>query len=229
MNACTRPLSWLLLERYQLGEVDATERARVDEHLAACPICRADLGVITADERRLPALPEPVPARSWSRFGLALATASAAAGLVGLLVAGWALWPVADPGIELPARIQIKGGELALVLVRARQGALVEDPIDYASGDRFRIELTCPPGQVAWEAVVFQTGQAHFPYPPGQALACGNRVALPGAFQLTGSGPVVVCVAIGAELPSRAQLADQGLLALPAVSVCASLRSDEPR
>lgn len=221
MSACERPVSWLLLERYQLGEVSAAERARVAAHVDACPACRADLDGLASDDRPLPPLPEVAPART--RWPLAWAGLAAAAAAIILLVALWAPWrPVGGAGIP-PARIQVKGGELALTLIRERDGATSENPSRYLDGDRFRIELTCPPGELHWDVVVFQADQAHFPYSPRGPTACGNRVGLPGAFRLTGSGPVTVCALVGAEPPARSDLVAMRFEALADWSVCLTL------
>ncbi len=221
MSACERPLSWLLLERYQLGEVSAAERARVEDHLGGCAGCRADLDALVADDRPLPPLPEATPART--RWSLAVAGLAATAAAVVLAIALWAPWRQGGGAGVPPARIQVKGGELALTLIREREGVTTENPSRYLDGDRFRIELTCPPGERAWDVVVFQADQAFFPYAAAGPLACGNRVGLPGAFRLTGSGPVTVCALVGEDLPVRSDLAAMRIEALADRSVCVQL------
>ena len=45
------PVSWLRLERLHLGEISGPERARIEEHLAACRACAACLASIVEGER----------------------------------------------------------------------------------------------------------------------------------------------------------------------------------
>lgn len=225
MRSCTKSVSWLLLERYQLGEVSAAERVQVEAHLTDCPGCQADLDALTLDDRPLPALPGVTRGRprwTWAFAGLA------ACGLVLTLVAVlWAPWRSATEGDIPPARIQVKGGELALTLIRDRVGVTDENPTRYEDGDRFRIELTCPPGAQPWDVVVFQAGRAHFPYAAAGPIACGNRVGLPGAFSLSGPGPVTVCAMVGDAMPRRADVVAMRFEALDDWSVCSTLANQE--
>jgi len=224
MSACAQPVSWLLLERYQLGEVTASERARVETHLEACTRCRADLDRLAADARPLPPLPEPAPAGAHRFF--ALAAASAAAAALVLVFSLWAPWRPAARAEWPPQRIQVKGGELAMTLIRERSGAVIENPASYEDGDRFRIELTCPPGELSWDVVVFQSGRAFFPYEPAGSIACGNRVGLPGAFRLSGSAPAVVCALAAAAPPDRAAVAGAAPDDLPVPAACLGLAAE---
>lgn len=63
-----------LLGAYALDAVDPDERALMEDHLATCPRCRAEL----ADHREVAALlgnlPEPTPDRLWDRIEEALDT-----------------------------------------------------------------------------------------------------------------------------------------------------------
>ena len=223
MSACVKPVSWLLLERYQIGEVSAAERRQVEAHLETCTGCQADLDKLVSDDRPLPALPQPEPARP--RWSWTLAGVSAAAAAIALVVGLWAPWRPPAPSAIPPARIQIKGGELALTLIREREGVITQNPTRFAAGDRFRIELTCPPGRTNWDVVVFQADQAYFPYAAAGPVTCGNRVGLPGAFSLTGSGPVTVCATVGDVLPPRVDVVGMTFEALAERSVCQSLRA----
>jgi len=220
MNSCTQPVSWLLLERYQMGEVSAEERARLEAHLDGCPGCRADLDRLAADQRPLPPLPEVAARSRRAPFWVGLAAAATAA--VALLVL-WAPWRPAGRALVPPARIQVKGGELALTLIRERAGAISQNPARYADGDRFRIELTCPPGRRAWDVAVFQADQVHFPFAAAGPVACGNRVGLPGAFRLSGPGAVTVCAMVGEGIPGRSDIAAMRFEALADWSVCHTL------
>ncbi len=197
------PVSWLRLERHALGELPAADARAVNEHLEACPTCRACF-----DETRgtiaLPPLPRAAvaPRTPWWRARPAWTGAAVAAAAVLLLV-------VLRPGGEsdhragaLPGpRVAYKGGELAIDLVRERGDATALDPTRYASGDRFAVLVTCPPGDRWVDVVVEQDGQRDFPIAAAR-VACGNRIDV-GAFRLTGDTPVAVCVVAADAPPPR--------------------------
>jgi hypothetical protein len=211
-TACIgRPVSWLALERFHLGELPDPERAAVDDHLRACPACQACLEHLQADEAvALPPLrptvaPAPAPAGQrwrWSWAGFALAGAAAAAGIVLVLVRG----PGAPPRLDEPyppSRVAVKGGEVALTLVRDRVGTTVHHPTTYADGDRFKVLVTCPPGELVVDTVVFQGGTASFPFTAPRRVRCANLVPLPGAFAITGRDPARVCLVTAPEPIAR--------------------------
>ena len=225
MSDCVQPISWLLLERYHLGEVSATERERVDAHLNDCERCRGDLQTIHEDERPIPALPE-IRIRSARRDWFVVAAPIAGMALV-LFAVLFAIhqWRLTELQTLPPGQITTKGGDVAIHLVRDRAGTIVDDPRGYLDGDRFQVQLTCPPGDSRYEVVVYQDGQAFFPYPADIPLSCGNRNPLPGAFRLTGTGSVVVCASFGDDLPSRDLIRIRDISALGASTVCASLAS----
>jgi hypothetical protein len=195
VSACVGvPVSWLRLERHALGEVDG----EVAAHVAACAACRAALATIEADDRPLPPLPVPAaPRRRWSwwpRLAFAGGLVAAAAALI--------LWVVIrrgeEPAMHAGSRVRVKGGELVVSLVRERGGAVTFEPSRFAPGDRFKVRVTCSPGaagDVAVDVVVFQDGAAAWPLAPAR-LACGNLVAVPGAFRITGAGPARICLAV---------------------------------
>lgn len=242
-----QPVSWLRLERYRLGELEPAEHRRVAAHLAACPACRSCLQQIEGDRRVLPplplALPLPAPGREavlpHSRTGAArpgrgvlwaaAAGAVAVAASLLLVLLRPSVLPLPGRPAAHPARLAYKGGELALVLLRERDGRVVAEPDRYLDGDRFRLLVTCPPpGELPWEVVVFQGAEAFFPLPAGARLRCANRVALPGAFRLTGRQPATVCLTVGDRLPDRELLAGQGPATLPrAGTVCTELQPGE--
>lgn len=191
------PISWLDLERYALAEMDRDEREAVAAHLEACEACRSCMDHLESHEPiALPALPSLPEAPWWRRwFALpALATAAVAAAVIVLFVLR-----SGDPGEKIasvyPAqRVGVKGGELAIELLRD-----AGEPSVYVSGDRFKVLVTCPPGfgdQV--EIAVFQNGEKFSPIPT-TPISCGNRVAVPGAFSITGDTPVYVCASVGGE------------------------------
>jgi len=192
MAACiAEPISWLRLERHALGErVDAT----IDAHCASCEVCRACLNEIRGDLVPLRPLPASAPRRRWwvvPSFALGAAVAT-----ILVLV----LLPRTDD-VARPNVVAWKGGELVVGLVRERGGAIADDATTFVTGDRWKVVITCPPagGQVAVAVEVFEVGgysaAPDRPLPPAQ-IACGNRVALPGAFSLTGARPNRICVRI---------------------------------
>lgn len=180
----THPISWLRMERYHLGELAGEELAAVEGHLAECDECRSMLAELEGDERPLPTLAvEPVvvrgPARWWASAGLLLAMAAAALLLVR---------PPELPPAELPpAEVAVKGGPLAIELVRERAGLITERPDAYADGDRIQVRVTCPSGTA--EVAVLQGRDLAWPLEP---VACGNRVVA-GAVLLTGGQDTAVC------------------------------------
>jgi hypothetical protein len=212
MSSCSgEPISWLRLERYQLDELGEVERASVAQHLASCESCSTCLQH-TRGAVELPALPSAATrspglryARTrWDwRWTAALATAAAA--LAGTLL-------VLRPGDVAraparPSRMHIKGGELALSLMREHHGTIANDSSRFAPGDRWKLLLTCPPEMQPYvDLVVLQGDDVFFPLPPTRIDHCGNRIALPGAFT-----------------PDRAAVQHANARALPPLSVCQSL------
>jgi hypothetical protein len=239
----TEPISFLRLERYRLHELSAREERAVSEHLAGCQACRTCFASIEEDEAlpELPELPElPAPAKPSERLaelielrGAAkrvrtrrfMAWTGSATGALALAAAALLmLRPKPDPfsGEVRPPRIGIKGGDVAVELVRQHRGVLAADSAVFADGDAFKVLVTCPPPLAPhFDVVVYQAGQAYFPLAAGTLASCGNRQALSGAFTLDGSDAAVVCVALDPQTkPSRERLG-QGPAALPDLSVCA--------
>jgi hypothetical protein len=94
----------------------------------------------------------------------------------------------------------IKGaGDLVLTVVRERAGAIRDDVTTSRPADRWKLLVTCAPGDAApgWLDVVVldDTGAPSYPLAP-TALSCGNRVVVPGAFSLTGPRNQV-CARVG--------------------------------
>ena len=210
------PLSWLALERYVLDELTADERALVDARLAASADDRARLAEILNDHSELPALPSGQAATSVPSLGDArkrrrrrvwfAASASACAAAAALLL--WAR------GASHPSDAYdgVKGSDVSLRLVSERQGAL---PQAFADGERFKVEVTCPPQLgPALRLLIFQGDERFEPLPRPPDFACGNLVAWPGAFALDGDAPADVCVYWGdAEAPARQELGDAAVCA----------------
>jgi hypothetical protein len=219
MTACIgEPISWPRLERHAQG--GGADRA-VHDHLAACAACARCLDEIRGDLVALPPLAVPPggeasrPERRARRWWLAPAMAFAAAAAVALVVwrggAGPGAGPGPDPdGAPREEVARVKGvGEVVLGVVRERDGVIRPDARTYAAGDRWKVVVTCPPAASAWiDVAVHDAGQVDHPLAPAR-IACGNRVAVPGAFSITGDRANRVCVRIGAgAAPDRAQPPD---------------------
>jgi len=227
-----QPLSWLVLERYQLGELAPDRRREVVAHLAGCPCCRRCLAEITGDQRVLPPLPLVVPSRRrWGahfrpRMLVAAAATIAALALLALLYPFSSLPPRA--GIPPSRLASFKGGELALSLVRDRHGGIRHHPRRFKAGDRFKALVTCPPGEkLSGQLVIFQGDAVYFPLHLAAPLGCGNRRPLSGAFQLNGDQPATVCLVVSeraAELePARLRRASPPALPAQLTAVCLQL------
>lgn len=196
------PVSWLRLEQFAAGRI---ADPAIASHLTACPACTHCLDEIRGDLVALPvlALPAAAPRRTswWTWLVPALGLAAAAA------IAVVALRPRPTTREDIVA---VKGvGEVIVDVVRERAGVIRDDVRTYAAGDRWKIVVTCPPaGSAAFDVGVTESGRAEVDRPllPTK-LACGNRVVLPGAFELTGNQPNRVCVTItSAEDSGRACL-----------------------
>jgi hypothetical protein len=189
------PISWLRLESYALDHRDD----KIAAHLASCAACAACLAEIRADVVALPPLvvPEKRAWFSWRWFAPAMG-AIAAAALVLLLIGR-------RDRTQLDHVTTIKGaGDVVLGVVRERGGVIRRDVTSYLPGDRWKVVVTCAPGPFVWidVAVVDPTG-VDYPLGPAQ-LACGNEVAVPGAFEITGTAVNVVCARLDTEvIPTR--------------------------
>jgi hypothetical protein len=175
----TEHISWLALERHALGETSEAERAEIEQHLSGCDRCRGRRAQVLADARPMP--PLRAPARRWTRW--VWLPALAAAALCLLLLRGGGT----DGGLRA------KGDSVVLTLVRERDGRVVEDARSFQRQDRFRVLLTCPPGEEVLDVVVLQGDQTHHPFDLGEPVACGSRVSMPGAFRISGPEAAHVC------------------------------------
>jgi hypothetical protein len=186
---CTgEPISWLRLERYASQRSDA----RITEHVATCAACRACLEEITRDVVALPPLAVPAAVRrAWWKLALPIGGALAAAVAILLLVVR-----PREPAITDHTRI--KGvGEVVVDVVRERDGVIRDDVRTFAPGDRWKVIVTCGlPGTARVDIEIREHGmpQIHRPLATAQ-IVCGNRIALPGAFTVSG-GMHRVCARI---------------------------------
>lgn len=182
MTCIGEPISWLRLERFAVDGKDAVVR----DHVAACPACKGCLDEITRDVVVLRPLVVQ-PKRRWWVFAIP-AFAVAVATLLFVL----------RPREEVGESVRIKGvGTVELDVIRERNGAIGDDRT-FREGDRFKIIVTCPPEHLArFDVAITEQGAAHADHPLAPAqLLCGNRIAIPGAFSLTGDKPHRVCVRI---------------------------------
>jgi len=188
-------MSWLRLERHALSGGDP----ELVEHVAGCPACAACLDDIRTDLVALPPLAAPATRSRWRWLRwLAPAMAAAAAAIVLLVIARRS--PQRDDAIAT-----IKGGrEVLLEVVRERAGTIRTGVDTYAPGDRWKVVVTCAPGPFVWvDVAVVDPHGVDYPLGPAQ-LACGNQVAVPGAFSITGHDLNRVCVRIDADvIPAR--------------------------
>jgi hypothetical protein len=211
------PLSWLVLERYALGELTPSERADVERRLAASEVDRACLAQIQNDATALPPLPLPgshgderAPKRALPNAGastgatvhklprrggwIVASSGLCAAAAVALLVFG-PKRQGQDPESTQPAIAlddNIKGNDVSLRLTGERQGA---EPKHFGLGERFKVEVTCPPRlSSSLRLLVFQGAEVFEPLPTATPLACGNLVPWPGAFALDGDESAEICV-----------------------------------
>lgn len=178
------PVSWLRLEQYALGELSGAEREAVRAHVESCEECRRFLRQIEDDRRPLPAL----PMRRRRPWGLAAVAGLAIAAGVGLVVVP----KRDDPQTSRPgSHRRVKGGDLAITLVRDRAGRVQRSPSRFREGDRFQAYVTCPPGA---HRLVVEVRQDGIDVLADGVVSCGNEVPVGPAFALTGRRETAVCV-----------------------------------
>lgn len=235
MRCVSEPVSWLKLERMRLGEASVAEQAEIETHLSACEVCRAAyaytgepvellplpvarVATVETQKKQQSLLEALIAHVRMQRFPYGFAAVAAAAAALLLIVQAR---PGNGPGFApAPARTAVKGGELAVELVRSGDG-IARAPTHFAPGDAWKVLVTCPPtlsGSV--DVVVYQDERAYFPLSTSGPLHCGNRVALPGAFSLSGDAPAVVCVVLGGAGPIERRALMHPQRGLPEHSVC---------
>ena len=235
MSRCIdTPVSLWALERYLIDDVSPEERAEVEDHLAACPLCRTRLDAIDSDPRPLPKLSVAVPAETQRRAWLGLGQWRLAAVAFGAaaVFACFLMLPMLQKDDASPQHIggvAARGGcEPVLTVVRERDGAIENNPSRYASGDRFRLELTLSGTKARRvEVVVFQEDEVYFPSEETALVTPGNHHVLPGVFRMTGDTPFTICVVLGPDLPERSELVLDGQAALPDGALCRTLESQD--
>ncbi|MFT3698208.1 MAG: hypothetical protein QM831_34015 [Kofleriaceae bacterium] len=187
MIACIgEPISWPRLERHAVTADPAIAR-----HLEQCAACRECMLEITRDVVALPVLNVPdAPKKRAFKWWFALVPAIAAAAI---------LLFVMRPRSHAENITSIKGvGDVTLGVVRERHGAITEDASTFAPGDRWKLVITCAPGHSTQITVdVTDAKTTDHPLAPAE-LACGNRVVIPGAFELNG-GANRVCAHVSSS------------------------------
>jgi len=196
MTACIgMPISWLRLERYQAGDIAGDERETIAKHLASCEACAECLRRIESDNREPPALPAV-----HKKSGVVVQLRRAAPWIGALAIAAAVLLlirkPTTDPQpqVDMPPGVRIKGGDISFSLVNA-DDTVFEGGAVYRDGDRFKVIMTCPPGmRGGFDVVVYEGNEAAFPLEAPRGIACGNGVAIPGAFRATGADKMTLCL-----------------------------------
>ena len=193
MTACIgEPISWLRLERHALAP-----DAAIAEHVAACAACRQCFDEISRDIVALPPLVVPERRRlslRWLRFAVPALAAAAIAIVV--------LRPKPEPAHRGELLAGVKGvGDVAVQLVRERNGAIAEDATTFSPADRWKVVITCASASGAWiDVAVTEAGASAADHPIAPVhVACGNDVAVPGAFSLTGERTNEICVRVWAQ------------------------------
>jgi hypothetical protein len=249
MRCIGEAVSWLRLEQHRLGELPAADAAAVEAHLATCPACAA-----CAAETNDPitfSLPNVVTGkafasgprartaswlRSW-RAGVSAGVVSAAAVAVAFVFLTRSA-PVPESrqsSVTFSSHHALsgsKGGDIAIELVRERRGDVVHGAHRFLAEDRWAVLVTCSAERVLfWDVVVEDGGKASFPLSPASPLACGNHVALPGAFQLSGVSTKRLCVLFSGDPVDRGRFASAGSIDLDrdlaaGQAVCVTLRPE---
>ncbi len=195
MACIGEPISWPRLERHAV-----TSDPAIAAHLARCPACAQCLTEITGDLVALPGLVLPAPVNKPARWWWFAVPALAAAAIAVMIIRP------KEPAHRTNVASIKGGGDVTLALVRDRAGTITEDAATFAPGDRWKVVLTCAPGQSTWVDVSVLESHGSSPDRPlaPARISCGNRVVLPGAFELTGHGANTICVRVGETEPALA-------------------------
>jgi hypothetical protein len=235
------PVSWLRLEQHRLRELAASDALAVEAHLAMCPACTA-----CAEETNRPLALSPPDAVApkvrrearlggWRTGATAGGVLAAAAAMALVVVPRSTQGPDSRPGpVAIGARdTGSKGGDVAMELVRERMGLAEYGARAFLAGDRWKVLVTCPVERVLfWDVAIHEAGRSSFPLVPAAPIACGNRVALPGAFQLTGAGAKRVCLVLAGDPAGRRRFAPASRDSLDpdpigGAEICLAVRPEE--
>lgn len=205
-------ISWLQLERFALGELSAADAALVRQQLAQNAELRARLAEIEAPTilRPLPvSLPRRRPSLWWGApFAAALACL---------------LW-IMRPAVVDTSTPGVKGTAPEVSIVAHRDGQILAGIEAFGARDRLKVLLTCAAQQPVWvDVAIFQDDDApDFLLSAPMQMACGNAIAIPGAFRLAAGAPAEICVLIDSPADMRARLRDGATV--PDGTPCQTLR-----
>ena len=223
------PISWLKLEQYVLGELEPEVAREVEAHTNACDACRECLAEVKAGTYQpLPPLNLGNTESWWQRLGTRLNARALAFGaalvMLVAIVPRLAFEPV-EPSTVDP-RFGVKGEGVVALLIRERNGIVVESPTTYRPGDRFKWMVTCAPPQMLWlDVAVLQDGELSFPL-DATSVECRNRKSVPGAFSLTGSAPATVC--LFTDERDRTEVTEAVLIEEESGAMCVTLDAVSP-
>lgn len=194
------PISWLRLEQLHANELSDAESKEVRAHLDECAVCAGCLAKVHDDDAlALPPLPAASPAAASAPAKVSFLRRAAPALTALAIAAGLLLFlrrspPPEDMDAGSPT-VRIKGGDMSFALVRDDGLSITEPSATYRDGDRFKAIVTCPPGaEASMDVAVYEGGKPAFPLAAPSKVACGNAIALPGAFKLTGREELTVCL-----------------------------------
>lgn len=208
-------ISWVQMELYHLGELPEKEATHVERYLKTASTPDFMDVYIRNDTRPMPPLrfnkKKSKELSGLFRFGKpAFALTAAVCALFLLLVLYTQYQP--DKRYESGSEIRVKGGKMALSVIGSRDNFLKEHPSGYKDGDLLKLSLTSSVQDVVMTEVIVQQGsEIYFPYGDLVEIRAGNRIPLPGAIRLTGTGTVNICVLIADPMPSRRMIRTQGL------------------
>jgi len=208
MKCIDEPISFFRLERYNLGELSPEETSQIHDHLTRCEACKKELATIAEDDSRaLPALPTGTTITTSTKTETTTATTTTTttanvsflrrawpiAGALAIAAAMLVFLSKPQPEVQGDG-VRVKGDGVSFGLVRDDETMFEEGGASYHDGDRFKVVITCSPGsRTRADVVVWENGEPSFPL-SADDVACGNKVALPGAFRATGIMPMRVCL-----------------------------------
>ncbi len=229
------PVSWLLLEQFNLGELSDDKTHDISLHLESCRSCQKSMDSVLNDFNNLKPLPLYSKKESLLSFEFKYNRVISLAAIMLITLSLFIFTPrifklkrvqkSADTQFILPnASINYKGGELALSITRNRNGITSSNPSGFIDGDRFSVNITCPPGKRSIDIVLFQGNNVYLPLKTEKPVECANNIPLPGGFILTGNQPVTIC-AITDNPKALSTILHYGRTKLPESSVCLTLNA----
>ena len=208
-------VSWVQMELYHIGELSKAETSRVAAYLESAPSPDVMDVTIRNDKRPMPPLCIDEIwniGPSWTQRLSGPVWGFAAAACVALVIAVLVTDSKRRDILSDDTPVRIKGGETALSVIRNRNDLLTANPKTYRDGDRLKLNLTTAATEPFWAEIVVQQGsELFFPYDDLVEIKGGNRVSLPGAIGLTGTGRVTICILALDPMPSRTAIRRDGI------------------